>query len=166
MSHLLAGDMSLHSSPMTSWKVFWAAYMPHLSFNLKTTTQKTCVASAANMDMRAGSRKPFGDNKPIKSPTRFHHSILPSSKAGLRSPSDQESKLGRVSSHWSIERTIVRGRSERLSREDQEGCTITRRFPANDLAYSGRRRGSSDANKDFDAVSDSGWGTESEGDDQ
>jgi len=91
------------------------------------------------MDMRAGSRKAFGDIKTIKSPTRFRHPIRPRSKA-------------------------VRGRSERPSREDQEGCTITRRFPANTLAYSGRRRGSSDASKDFDAVSDSGWGTESEGD--
>jgi len=116
------------------------------------------------MDMRAGSRKAFGDNKPIKSPARFHHPIRPRSKAGWRSPSDQESKLGRASYHWNIERTLVRGRSERPSREDQEGCTITRRFPANTLAYSGRRRGSSDASKDFDAVSDSGWGTESEGD--
>ncbi|PLW58187.1 hypothetical protein PCANC_00831 [Puccinia coronata f. sp. avenae] len=89
-------------------------------------------------NLRAGSRQTFGD-LPIKIPTKLEHPTFPRAKA-------------------------VRGRSERLSGINQEERISMRKPPLNNPVRSGRRRESSDVGVDVQVASDSGWGTESEGD--
>ncbi|POW07234.1 hypothetical protein PSTT_08418 [Puccinia striiformis] len=108
-----------------------------------TTIKYRNDSSAENLDTKDGLRKVFTVT-PVKG------------TAQVSNPPSPRSKMGSIGS--------VHGKSARADREER---TTMRKFALIDTAGCPERRsGSPNASSDFEADSDSGWGTESEGHDR